>query len=344
VAAAGNAGRRADGRTQYGAITAPGNAPWVLTVGASSHMGTIDRSDDTIAPFSSRGPTAIDRAAKPDLVAPGVGIESLSNPLSAMFITRAPYLINGNGSTIHPPYLSLSGTSQAAPAVAGTVALMLQANPALSPNAVKAILQYTAEAHASYDVMTQCAGFLNARGAIELSRVLASPATEPYPATAGWSRTLHWGNQAVQAGYVESNANAWTSDVAWGARLTPAGQAVRWGITCSTNPCDAGSTWIAWGTSCSGAGCSTVLWDRGYSTNVVWGTSCGGSDCSGQAWQGPPGEELDPGDTYIWGASDDDTIVWGTNDGDTIVWGTSDSGDTIVWGTSCADPSCTAGV
>src|SRR5262249_29061532 len=51
VAAAGNFGRDSGGRTVYGGITAPGNAPWVLTVGASSHVGTVDRSDDTIAAF-----------------------------------------------------------------------------------------------------------------------------------------------------------------------------------------------------------------------------------------------------------------------------------------------------
>src|SRR3954464_10017787 len=76
VSAAGNLGRNAQGQPQYGGITAPGNAPWVLTVGASSHNGTIDRSDDSMASFSSRGPSYIDYAAKPDVVAPGVGIES----------------------------------------------------------------------------------------------------------------------------------------------------------------------------------------------------------------------------------------------------------------------------
>ena len=80
VAAAGNMGKAANGQPQYGAITAPGNAPWVLTVGASSTMGTVNRVDDTIALYSSRGPTMIDYAAKPDLVAPGSGTMSLSDP------------------------------------------------------------------------------------------------------------------------------------------------------------------------------------------------------------------------------------------------------------------------
>ena len=49
VAAAGNMGKALNGQPQYGAISAPGNAPWVLTVGASSTEGTTDRRDDKMA-------------------------------------------------------------------------------------------------------------------------------------------------------------------------------------------------------------------------------------------------------------------------------------------------------
>ena len=137
--------RRRMDAIRHGGVTAPGNAPWVLTVGASSHMGTIDRADDTIASFSSRGPTAhrlrretgSRRARRGDRVTQRSGEHSLFDKIA---ISAA-----GTVATSYLPYLSLSGTSMSAPVVTGTVALMLQANPSLTPNAVKAILQYTAE-------------------------------------------------------------------------------------------------------------------------------------------------------------------------------------------------------
>ena len=300
VAAAGNNGRSADGRGRYGGIAAPGNAPWVLTVGASSHMGTIDRSDDTIAAFSSRGPAAVDISAKPDLVAPGVGIESLSDPASALYSTMAPYLLAGTMPTSYLPYLSLSGTSMSTPVAAGTVALMLDANPSLTPNAVKAILQYTAQVYPAWDPLTEGAGFLNAQGAVELARAFAD-ASSPTPSASTWSGRLLWGNRAYQGGSLAPTANAWTPGLTWGATRTVTGQRASWGPQ--------------WNTASP-------------STNVVWGAHCGGANCTG-AWTASVIAADDGGDTVVWGTSDDDTVVWGTSDE-----------DTVVWGTSCGDPSC----
>ena len=52
-------------------------------------MGTLDRRDDTMARYSSRGPTCIDFVAKPDLVAPGTGTVSLAAPGSTFYATKS---------------------------------------------------------------------------------------------------------------------------------------------------------------------------------------------------------------------------------------------------------------
>jgi serine protease AprX len=343
VAAAGNFGHDPQGDAQYGGVTAPGNAPWVVTVGASSHMGTAARRDDTIARFSSRGPTAVDRGAKPDLVAPGVGVESLSDPASAFYTSKSAYLLSGSVSTAYLPYLSLSGTSVAAPVVSGTVALMLQANPALTPNAVKAILQYTAQPYPGYDVLTQGAGFLNAQGAVKLARFFASGAGTAYPSASGWGRQLIWGNQRIRGGQLTRNANAWATDVTWGAALTASGRNVEWGTLCAAGGCETGGSAIAtWEAECSDAACTTVAWGAGDASNVVWGNVCGGADCNA-SWSvnlvGGEPVDTNTADTIVWGSDDAETIVWGSNGEETIVWG-SDGGDTIVWGSSCKDSSC----
>ena len=314
VAAAGNNGRSPNGRTQRGGVTAPGNAPSVLTVGASSHMGTVERDDDTMASFSSRGPSAIDYGAKPDLVAPGVGIESLSDAGSTLYSTRSKYLLPGTVATSYLPYLSLSGTSMAAPVVTATVALMLQANPSLTPNAVKAILQYTAERHGGYDPLTEGAGFLNALGAVQLAQYFGSPSIGSYPDDTSWSRTLIWGNQMVRGGRLTADANAWASGVAWGSGATPGGQSIEWGVVCGDDSCESNSPWRLGAT---------------FAVNVVWGPTCDGADCQ-MPWTGSVYGTADDGDTVVWGTSDEDTVVWGTGDGE----------DTVVWGTSCDDPDC----
>ena len=81
VVAAGNNGRdNTYGENGYGTITAPGNDPYVITVGAMKSMNTPSRTDDQIASYSSKGPTSIDHVVKPDLVAPGNQVISAYAP------------------------------------------------------------------------------------------------------------------------------------------------------------------------------------------------------------------------------------------------------------------------
>jgi serine protease AprX len=332
IAAAGNLGKNPiTGKPQYGAITAPGNAPWVLTVGAYSHEGTITRADDQMASFSSRGPTARDFLAKPDIVATGVGIASLSDPASLMYATKSAYLLNGILRTSSKPYLSLTGTSMAAPVVTGTVALMLQANPKLTPNLVKGILQFTSQNY-GYDTLTQGAGFLNAKGAVDLARYLYAPkAGTRYPSNRTWSKTLVWGNHKIQRGVIKPSGSAWALNVVWGATVDGEGDNIVWGTACDTAECDN----IVWGTSeldadnivwgTYDAEGDNIVWgtSSGEDDNIVWGTACSEGECDNIVW----GTEC--------GGADCDNIVWGTQmEADNIVWGTSGEIDNIVWGTS----------
>ncbi|MGH3116409.1 MAG: S8 family peptidase [Vicinamibacterales bacterium] len=323
VSAAGNLGRDVEGEVQNGGITAPGNAPWVLTVGASSHMGTADRADDEMAGFSSRGPSPFNYAAKPDIVAPGVGLVSLSEPGSFLYVTRPLNRIWGALPFGPAPYFSLSGTSMAAPVVSGTVALMLQANPSLTPNAVKAILQYTSETRDGYDHLTQGAGFLNARGAVELAAAIGggwNQAPGPIDASA-WNKHLIWGNQRIGGGTLSATANAWRENVVWGTAVTPEGENIVWGTVAESEN-------IVWGTLCADAECENIVWGTADAENIVWGTACGGGDCENIVWGTADGENI------VWGTVDDENIVWGTlADVENIVWGTRRDSENVVWGT-----------
>jgi serine protease AprX len=352
VAAAGNNGKNANGQPQYGGIGAPANAPWVLTVGASSTNGTTARADDAIATFSSRGPTYLDWAAKPDLVAPGVGTVSMAAPGSTLVSLNANSLVAGTLSTSSPPYLSLSGTSMAAPVVAGVVAQMLQVNPGLTPNAVKAILQYTAQLYPGYDALTEGAGFLNAVGAVRLAQFFATAKPgDIVPTQNMWGKHIIWGSHMLSGGVLLPWANAWSVGTTWGAVQTADGtDNIVWGTSCSDAACTTvawgtatGTDNIVWGTSCLDDRCTNVVWGTATGDdNIVWGTDCGGDDCDNVVWGTADGVDnivwgtATGTDNIVWGtAAGTDNIVWGTADGtDNIVWGTADGTDNIVWGTA----------
>jgi subtilisin family serine protease len=124
-----------------GWIASPGSADSSICVGATSHSKSLDRGDDRVTSFSQEGVRADDGDAdhvdemKPNVVAPGNGIISA----------------NGDPTTGGHEYKGLSGTSMASPHMAGCAALLLQANPSLTPLQVRSILQNTAE----HDILSE---------------------------------------------------------------------------------------------------------------------------------------------------------------------------------------------
>jgi serine protease AprX len=280
VVAAGNSGRDNTYGTQgYATIQAPGNDPNVITVGATKTNGTPSRLDDTVASYSSKGPTLLDHVVKPDLVAPGNRIVSLAAPGSTLVtsllslniqpITTCLLGLLGNNCTTGASgkYTRLSGTSMATPIVAGAVALMVQKDPTLSPDTIKARMMktawkgypgnswgYDAKGYgylSQYDVFTIGAGYLDTYAALKSNDIVnggaPSPAAYRTTATGKYSfsnsQSITWGNSIT-----------WGSSIIWGNSIVWGGNAML-------------SDSIIWGDS--------IVWgDTSLSANsIIWGDS-----------------------------------------------------------------------
>ena len=136
-----------------GSVGSPGAAPEAITVGAvtTSRGGP----DDVVASFSSSGPTPLSLQLKPEVSAPGVGI-----------LSAAP----------RNSFTSLSGTSMAAPHVAGAAALLLERHPTWTPAQVKSALALTGDPAYTNDLKAEEVPTLRAGGGVvNLPRADATP-------------------------------------------------------------------------------------------------------------------------------------------------------------------------
>ena len=285
VVAAGNDGRdNSFGTSGYGTIDAPGNDPYVITVGAMKTEGTANRSDDLIASYSSKGPTLVDAVVKPDLVAPGNLVVSLLASTSATLATQNPgnimpksYYTDGN-SQKPSGFFQLSGTSMATPVVSGAAALLLQANPNMTPDQIKARLMLTAyktfpassvatdpttgQSYLSYyDVFTVGAGYLDIAAALGNTSLAQGTALSP---------TAVYNSSTGAIGIISDPSAVWNLNSVWGVQSVYDMRSV-WGV----NSINAQQT--IWG------------------LNSVWGVN--------SIW----------GQNSVWGANS----IWGANS----VWG-----------------------
>jgi serine protease AprX len=296
VVAAGNDGRdNSVGNDGYGTIESPGNDPYVITVGAMKAMGTYPRSDDLIASYSSKGPSAIDHVVKPDVVAPGNHLVSLLAPYSALAgepANQVPlsYYEKTLSSQPSTQFLMLNGTSMATPVVSGVVADLLQQHPSLTPDQVKARLMKTAYKTfpatstavdpvtgqtfvSQYDIFTIGAGYLDVAAALanhDLATGTAMSPTASYDSASGTvyiaydpSATWQDTDGALKA--------VWGSTTVWGNSVIDANKAV-WGSKAVWGTNSVGGFSTVWGNK-SIWGSSTTSADK-----AVWGSDSSTSD------------------------------------------------------------------
>lgn len=162
-------------------LGAPAAADAALTVGA------VDKQD-VLAAFSSRGPRIIDHAIKPDITAPGVGIVAAR--------ADGAFALDPVGSH----YMSLDGTSMAAPHAAGVAAILAEQHPNWTPERTKAALTSAAEPISGYTVFEQGAGRLDVAKAVNdsvqivpanLSFYVAHGQAEPVTRTVTFQNSGH---------------------------------------------------------------------------------------------------------------------------------------------------------
>jgi serine protease AprX len=259
VCSAGNYGRNGNFT-----VTSPGTSPSALTVGALTDWSTYTNGDDLVSSYSSRGPTLFDHLAKPDLLAPGNRVVSLRVPGSALDTQHPelrvdegaggqaePVAVGRTASTgamtrgqAHFPapvdYFELSGTSMAAPMVAGAAALMLEARPGLTPDSVKARLMQSAGKAPGSDPYARGAGRLDVVAALAASGTAAnarSPQVQRgtesgtltlVPPGSTWGNPQQWTVSGLFGDAVWDDTSLWGDTALWGDSVV-SGDTALWG-------------------------------------------------------------------------------------------------------------------
>ena len=285
VCAAGNNGRASSTNTPgapnegwgtaYGSIQSPGNDPYVITVGATKSMDG-NHSHDKIATYSSRGPSRLDLVLKPDIIAPGNKVISLNAPgsfLSAQYAVNdqvpMSYYAPSGASGQSTNYLQLSGTSMATPVVAGAAALLLQADPSLSPDTVKARLMISADKWAAPDANGNPTGQADpctyGAGYLDIPAALRSTITATLPALSPTLTQDGSGNVSINASGIMS-----ASHIIWGTSSVTDLHII-WGASAVTATGTLSASHIIWGTS---------VW----ADHIIWGASTDAVDLSTAAY------------------------------------------------------------
>ena len=189
-------------------LYAPANDPFVITVGATDTQDTATTSDDTVASFSSSGVTQ-DGFTKPELLAPGRHTVAMLPPGTTLG-QRAPA-----ANVIAPGYGMMSGTSFAAPQVAGAVALALQEHADWTPDQVKwALMQTARSVTGATSGALDIAALVRFAGTPALANVGVAPAPlQPGSIITGTPTSSSWNTSGWNtSGWNTSGWNSYTWD------------------------------------------------------------------------------------------------------------------------------------
>jgi serine protease AprX len=180
--------------------------PWVINVGSGTKTGDLSS-------FSSRG-VAGDFYKHIDVVAPGSSITS-THALATAVPKTGPY-VDATDPSYSVYYATLSGTSMATPFVAGTVAVLLEANPELSPDQIEMILMQSAKPMPGYAYYQVGAGYINVLNAVDLATKTVGTRQGFLAGVTAWSSQGSW-NAVGDGNTLLSYSGSWTSTSAAGA-------------------------------------------------------------------------------------------------------------------------------
>jgi len=278
-----------DGESGALPLTMPAADPYVIAVGSSDHRGSADVSRWRVGAWTNAGTDA----RRPDVLAPGKSVVSLRVPGSLADVEHPEGLVAGDRSG---RFFRGTGTSQSAAVVSGAVALLLQADPRLTPDQVKGLLRSTADRLPGDRSPVQGAGVVDVAAAVAAARAGSVPAhTQTAPRSSGLgsieaSRAGSWVVDPMDGSLLQGEQDVF--GVAWDAPtwapLSTAGRSWSGGTF-------NGSTWT--GSGWQGDAWASVQWQgrswsgrswsgRSWSTMTFLGRSWSGSDWAGRSWSG----------------------------------------------------------
>jgi serine protease AprX len=277
VAAAGNTGyQRGHGNK---GLADPAYDPYVLAVGASDSMGTVNPRDDQVGDYSA-GTKGCSSCRKPDVVAPGSHLQGLR-------VTNSFIDANFPEGRLGDRYFRGTGTSQAAAVASGAVALVLQRYPNLTPDGVKRYLERHAVRLRGSGSHSQGSGQLSLTSMLRRPPSSHNPVQRHRNATGLGSLELARGQDHLTRDGVVLTGEQDIFGQPWDAAAMAAAQAAgsSWSGGIWNGSSWSGSSWS--GSSWSGSSWSGSSWSGSSWSGSSWsGSSWSGSSWSGSSWSG----------------------------------------------------------